>query len=100
MDDYNEIVRLLLYFIGAAFALLLAGRLISGKHVLSRMFGGTMIVWAFNCVTFGLLLLFQKGWGELPQWTCWLRLSNAALLALAPFVLVLWFARRNHHGPD
>lgn len=91
-----DVLRLGLYLVGALASLLLAGRLLSGRHTLSKMFGGMMVAWAVNCVVFGALLLFLMAMGELPEWTVWIRLLNAFLLAVAPLSLCIWFMRANH----
>ena len=96
MDRCIEVSTLVLYCIGLAFSLLLSGRLLSGRHTLSRLLGGVMVAWAFNCASSGALLLFHVVMGCAPEWEPGAWLTNSFLLALAPITVCGWFVRENH----
>jgi len=82
--------RTVLYILGAATALALAGQFWGVRNLLSRMLSVTMVVWAINCLY--MLLLLLMNWSEqILAFNLELRTVNAGLIGLTPIALyIVW----------
>ena len=96
-----DVARLVAYAIGTMSAFGVAMVLLRSKHKLGYMLSVTMFAWAFNCFSFGLMLVLKMVQGSTPDIASALWTVNAALLALVPIGLYvdLW-GNGNGNGRD
>lgn len=98
-----EDIRLFAYAVGLLGAVVMAALLFRLRGSLGRLFALVMAAWAFNCLSFGVMLGVKVWTGETPAslagplWTV-----NALLLAMIPWILYGWFTveRNGNRRPD
>lgn len=93
-----EVSRFLLYASGFVLSVMVVAQLLRLRHALARMLAAMMGVWALNCLVLLVNLAVLLDRGALPRWGSWAFTANAALLALGPLGLLLWFARYRAGG--
>lgn len=91
-----DIVRVVLYVLGATFGMGVAIQVIGLRVKLARIFAFVMLTMSLNCLTllFGLLLkIFEEG---RPLWLEIAFTVDAILLAVGPMLLALFLGRMSH----